>query len=136
MMAVSAGTRQDGGPMMSETAFFVKDVVGPKGCVSIVAAKASSESQSDNVDAHTKTEALKVHYSDMDGSNNFTKNDEIINLQDEPDHNELCRREQEYFYKSVSENLCLEKHMQDAVNSLKIVLAADKSIQEGKTINL
>lgn len=25
------------GPMMSETAFFVKDVIGPKGCVSIVA---------------------------------------------------------------------------------------------------
>jgi hypothetical protein len=24
------------GPMMSETAFFVKDVIGPKGCVSIV----------------------------------------------------------------------------------------------------
>ena len=24
------------GPMMSEVAFFVKDVIGPKGCVSIV----------------------------------------------------------------------------------------------------
>ena len=28
------------GPMMSETAFFVKDVIGPKGCVSIVAKEA------------------------------------------------------------------------------------------------
>ena len=31
------------GPMMSETAFFVKDVVGPKGCVSIVAKQAGGE---------------------------------------------------------------------------------------------
>ena len=29
------------GPMMSETAFFVKDMIGPKGCVSIVAKEAA-----------------------------------------------------------------------------------------------
>ena len=29
------------GPMMSETAFFVKDMIGPKGCVSIVASEAA-----------------------------------------------------------------------------------------------
>ena len=124
------------GPMMSETAFFVKDVIGPKGCVSIVADKASGESQSDNVEAHTKTEALKVHNSQLDQNNQFVKEDEIINLQDEPNHNELCNREQQYFYKAMTENICLEQHMADAVNSLKIVLAADQSIQVGKTINL
>ena len=37
--ARSAGTRPGWGPMMSEVAFFVKDVVGPKGAVSIVAAE-------------------------------------------------------------------------------------------------
>src|SRR6185503_3553092 len=50
------------GPMMSETAFFVKDVIGPKGCVSIVAKSAASEGKSANVDAHSKTEALRLHH--------------------------------------------------------------------------
>jgi predicted dehydrogenase len=37
------------GPMMSETAFFVKDVIGPKGSVSIVARQAAAAGQSSNV---------------------------------------------------------------------------------------
>ena len=42
------------GPMMSEVAYFVKDVIGPKGCVSIVDGKDSErESESSDVDAHT-----------------------------------------------------------------------------------
>ena len=46
------------GPMMSETAFFVKDVVGPKGSVSIVAKTAGGERKSSDIDSHTKTESL------------------------------------------------------------------------------
>ncbi|MEO0417098.1 MAG: Gfo/Idh/MocA family oxidoreductase, partial [Verrucomicrobiota bacterium] len=124
------------GPMMSETAFFVKDVVGPKGCVSIVADKASGEKQSDNVDAHSKTESLKVHYSEMDENHNLTRPDEIINLEDEPDHDELCVREQEYLLKAITEDIDLNDHMDDAVNSLKIVLAADQAFREGRSIEL
>jgi predicted dehydrogenase len=124
------------GPMMSETAFFVKDVVGPKGCVSIAAVKASSESQSDNVDAHTKTEALKVHYSDLDANRQFAREDEIIAMQDEPDHDELCKREQQYLLKAIQEDLDLGNHMDDAVNSLRIVMAADESFRTGRTVDL
>ena len=51
------------GPMMSETAFFVKDVVGPKGSASIVAADASARGKSSSVDAHTQTERILVHRS-------------------------------------------------------------------------
>jgi len=124
------------GPMMSETAFFVKDVVGPKGCVSIVADSASTEKQSDNVDAHSKTESLKLHYSEIDGKNEFTKPDEILGMEDEPDHDGLCQREQDYFLKSINENIDLTAHMNDAINSLKIVLAADESFKTGQSIDL
>jgi predicted dehydrogenase len=55
------------GPMMSEVAFFVKDVVGPKGSVSIVAAEQSSDAAegasktaSSDIDSHTKTSALRA----------------------------------------------------------------------------
>ena len=41
------------GPMISETAFFVKDVFGPKGSVSIVAKEAGGAGKSDSIEAHT-----------------------------------------------------------------------------------
>ncbi|MBT4966274.1 MAG: Gfo/Idh/MocA family oxidoreductase [Alphaproteobacteria bacterium] len=125
------------GPMMSETAFFVKDVVGPRGCVSIVAAEEAGEGhKSDDVDAHTKTNSLRLHFSDTDGSGNFSREDEIINTEDEPGHDDLCQREQEYFLDAITNNVDLSDHMADAVNSLGIVLAADQSIKSGKIVSL
>ena len=66
------------GPMMSETAFFVKDVIGPKGCVSIVAQRATRSGRSANIDDHTSTEALKLHHSALQPDGTFAKADEII----------------------------------------------------------
>ena len=43
------------GPMMSETAFFVKDVVSKNGSVSIVM---EGEARSDDIDMHTKTSTI------------------------------------------------------------------------------
>jgi predicted dehydrogenase len=124
------------GPMMSETAFFVKDVIGPKGCVSIVAKDAGKAGQSDNVDAHTKTESLKVHHADIDEANNFTKPDEWIDLTDEPDHNELCKREQLFFLRAIKEDRDLTDHVEDAVNSLRIAFACDESVRTGEVVRL
>ena len=124
------------GPMMSETAFFVKDVVGPKGCVSIVAKEAGGSGKSDNVDAHTKTESLRLHHADLDANNHFVKEDEWINLTDEPNHQELCNREQRYFLKAITENVDLTDHMADAVNSLQIAFACDESVRSGEVVRL
>lgn len=124
------------GPMISETAFFVKDVIGPKGCVSIVAKDAGASGKSDSVEAHTKTESLRFHHADIDDKNNFTRKDEWINLQDEPDHQELCNREQRYFLKAITENIDLTDHMDDAVNSLRIAFACDESVRTGQVVTL
>jgi predicted dehydrogenase len=128
------------GPMMSEVAFFVKDVVGPKGCVSIVVpheVRAAGEmTQSADIDSHTRTNALKVHHAAMDANNNFIRKDERINLADEPDHQELCNREQRFFLKAIQEDIDLTDQMNDAVNSLRIVLAADESIRTRRVVNL
>ena len=124
------------GPMMSEVAFFVKDVVGPKGCVNIMDAEQGSKKGSDDIDSHTKTNRLKIHYSEKDENDEFTRPDEILNMEDEPDHQELCDLEQEYFLNAINEDIDLTDHLEDAVNSLKIVLAADESFRTGKTVNL
>ena len=124
------------GPMMSETAFFVKDVIGPKGCVSIVAREAGGTGKSDSVESHTKTESLRYHHAALDKNDQFQKADEWINLKDEPDHQELCNREQRYFLKAIHENIDLTDHVQDAVNSLRIAFACDESVRTGKIVAL
>jgi predicted dehydrogenase len=118
------------GPMMSETAFFVKDVVGPKGSVSIVMAETSGAIRSDDINAHTKTSQILRHYADM------SKPDERIDMSDEPDHNGLCEREQRYLLRAIEEDLDLTDHMNDGVKSLKIVLAADQSIHSHQIVTL
>ncbi len=124
------------GPMMSETAFFVKDVIGPKGCVSIVAKNAGSKGKSDDVGSHTKTESLRYHHADLNEKDEFIKPDDWIDMHDEPDHQELCNREQSYFLKAIHEDLDLSDHMQDAVNSLRVAFACDESVRTGEVVKL
>ncbi|MGB5272883.1 MAG: Gfo/Idh/MocA family oxidoreductase [Flavobacteriaceae bacterium] len=121
------------GPMISETAFFIKDVIGPKGCVSIVD---ETKGDSDDVEGHTKTGGLKLHFSNIDKTGKFIKPDQIVDTSDEPDHDGLCLLEQQYFLKAISKNTDLDDHLRDAVNSLRIVLAADESYRTGKTVML
>ncbi len=124
------------GPMMSETAFFVKDVIGPKGCVSIIAEGDKNNAKSDDIDMHTKTSILLKHSSKLNKDQEFADQDIVFNTEDQPDHNELCAREQQYFAKAIIENIDLGRHMDDAVNSLRIALAADESIKTGRVIPL
>ena|SRR5690554_5439479 len=122
--------------MISETAFFIKDVIGPKGSVSIVAKEASGQGKSDSVESHTKTESLRFHSAEMDENNRFIKEDRWIDLEDEPDHQELCNREQRFFLKSIQEDIDLSDSIEDAVNSLRIAFACDESVKTGKIVEL
>jgi predicted dehydrogenase len=124
------------GPMMSETAFFVKDVIGPKGSVSIVAKSAASAGSSSNIDAHSKTESLRVHHSARAADGTFVQPDEFVDVSSEPTHDELCQREQENFLRAIRDNVDLSEHWQSAIDSLRVVLAADQSFREGRTVKL
>ncbi len=123
------------GPMMSETAFFVKDVVGPKGCVSIAGVN-ESEAGSDDVEGHTKAAVLKLHHAALAADGSFARADELIDCSGEPDHDGLCLLEQKLFLDAIQNDRDLTGHMDDAVNSLRIVLAADESFRTGKTVEL
>ncbi len=112
------------GPMMSETAFFVKDIVSPNGAVSITD---ESKGDSDSVDGHTRVGAIRVHRRDGDA---------VIEMPDEPGHQALCDAEQVYMLRAIAEDIDLSRHMEDAVQSLRICLAADQSIREGRVVEL
>ncbi len=122
------------GPMMSETAFFVKDVIGPKGSVSIVAERAAGGGRSSDIEAHTMTESLRLHHAGLRPDGTFERTDEIIRADDEPSHDELCRREQALFLAAIDGRVDLETHWRSATDSLRIVLAADESARAGQTV--
>ena len=117
----------------SRCAFFIKDVIGPDGCVSI---SDEAKGESGDVEGHTKTGGLILHHGNLDSEGKFIKEDKYISTAEEPDHDGLCLLEQEYFSRAILEDLDLTDHLNDAINSLKIVLAADESFKTGKTIVL
>jgi predicted dehydrogenase len=112
------------GPMMSETAFFVKDVISPQGAVSIVDADKGASS---DIDGHTRVGSILVHR---------PAGDTRIDLAGEPGHQALCDAEQAYVLRAITERLDLTRPMQDAVQSLRICLAADESIRTGRHVAL
>lgn len=112
------------GPMMSQTAFFVKDVVSPNGAVSIVDDAGADSAQ---IEGHTKVGGLLVHR---------LSGDEHITLEDEPGHQALCDLEQGFVVRAISDDIDLTQRMQDAVQSLTICLAADESIRTGAPVHL
>jgi len=95
------------GPMISETAYFVKDVISPGGAVSIVAAETGGSS---DIDSHTKVGSLRVH--------------------------PMSGQDQAFVARAVRENLDLTRHVEDAVQSLAICLAADESVRSGRSIDI
>ncbi|MEM1362264.1 MAG: Gfo/Idh/MocA family oxidoreductase [Pseudomonadota bacterium] len=112
------------GPMMSETAFFVKDIVSPAGSVSITE---GNKGASADIDGHTKVGGILVH---------TPAGDRQIDMPDEPGHQALCDAEQAYVLKAIADDTDLTRHMTDAVQSLAICLAADESIRTGQPISL
>ncbi|MEM9583699.1 MAG: Gfo/Idh/MocA family oxidoreductase [Pseudomonadota bacterium] len=112
------------GPMMSETAFFVKDIVSPNGAVSITD---GNKGASADIDGHTRVGGILVHRPD---------GDKLIEMPNEPGHQELCDAEQDHMIRAIQDDIDLTRHMNDAVQSLAICLAADESIRSGRPVSL
>ena len=53
----------------------------------------------------------------------------------EPGHQELCDLEQAFVLKAIREDIDLRRHMDDAVQSLSICLAADESVRTGQPVS-
>ncbi len=121
------------GPMISETAFFVKDVMGPNGSVSIVMDEGAASA---DIDTHTKTARIRLHAAARGVDGRFLAADKIVSMADEPGHQELCEREQAFVLDAITNDRDLDRHMRDAVRSLGVVLAAEQSMREMRAIDL
>ena len=85
---------------------------------------------------HTRTSALRLHHALLTPEGRFATPDEIIRMDDEPGHQELCNREQELFLDAIRHDRDMSGHVEDAINSLRIVLAADESVRSGQVVAL
>ena len=103
----------------------MKDVVSPNGAVSI---RMPESARSDDIDTHTRTSALRVH--------RVGQPDEDLSMADEPGHQELCDREAAFVAAAITDDADLTRHLQDAVASLAVCLAADESVRSGRPVQL
>ena len=125
-----------GGKDSTRQAFFVKDVIGPKGSVSIVSDDDTFIKDSDNLENHTKNNCLKIHSSELDSNQKFIAPNRKIVYDEDPSHQDLCDYEQEYFYNSIIDDVDLKSHMEDAYKSLQIALACDEAVKKSITVYL
>ena len=113
------------GPMMSETAHFVKDVISPGGAVSL---RAPQGVGSADVDGHTAADSLIVA-----PTGTFER---VRNFPDSPGHQDLCDLQAAAMARAITRDLDLTRHVADAVRAVAVCLAADESVRSGKPVRL
>jgi predicted dehydrogenase len=122
------------GPMMSEAASMVKDVIGRRGAVSLVL---DGDADPAAIENHTKAGQLRIHSVDSsEKKGSVGSTDAWIPMADNVGHQELCNREQAFLASAIFSNIDLTQHHEDAIRSLGIVLAAERSMREHRAIDL
>jgi predicted dehydrogenase len=113
------------GPSLSREAEYVRDVIGPRGSVSLVAL------------SEGRGQELAVHHSSLNDQGGFQRADERIALSGSGlDLQALCEREQKVFIDAIAQPTDLSAHHQAAVDALRIVLASEKAMRTGLPVEL
>ncbi|MFN3954355.1 MAG: Gfo/Idh/MocA family protein [Pararhodobacter sp.] len=113
------------GPMMSDTAHFVKDVVSPGGAVSL---RAPQGVASADVEGHTAADMLITAPTGQPET--------ARSFPDSPGHQALCDRQAAYMARAIAEDIDLGRHIGDAIRSVAVCLAADESVRSGQPVRL
>src|SRR5262249_20035647 len=131
------------GPMLSQTAFIVKDIIGPKGSISAMSPEnvlptpaGATVATSSEISTHSKIRPVRLHHAELGPDNVLIHGDEDIEISEQPNHAQLSERKQTYLLNAIRENWDMSEHMRRAVDSMRIVLAADESIRTGRLVEL
>ena len=120
------------GPMISGTSCFVKNVIGTRGAVSLVM---GDDADPADINSHTKTGQLCLRVVPPEpGGGDYS--DAWISIGEGVDHQSLCDREQAFLAQAIHADLDLSSHHDDAIRSLDIVLAAERSMRENRAIDV
>jgi predicted dehydrogenase len=120
------------GPMMSSTSAIVKDVIGSRGAVSLVM---GADADPADIESHTQAGQLRLRVAqDPGGGDDYT--DAWRPIGDGLGHQALCDREQAFLAHAIHADVDLTRHHSDAVRSLHIVLAAERSMRERRAVDV
>lgn len=108
---------------------------GPQGAVSLASAGGQKLS-SDDIRGHTQTNQLILHKAKLGPDWRFEKQDEIFDMLNEPDHEALCEIEQRALVDAIDNDHDLSTSHEATLMTLRIVLAADRSIRTGEVVRL
>ncbi len=107
---------------MSKTAFLAKDTISLKESVSIVDCDKAASSV---IAGHTEVGGILL---------DRPEGDDLIRTPDGPGHLHLRNIEQALVLRAMTEDTDLTRHLQDALPSRRICLAADKSVRSGQGV--
>ena len=79
---------------------------------------------------------IRLHGASLGPDAKFAQADRDLSMEGEPGHQNLCDLEQAFLLRTIREDLDLTRHMNDAVKSLAVCLAADESVRTGKAVKL
>ena len=113
------------GPMMSETAHFVKDIVSAGGAVSLRAPQGLGSS---DVEGHTAADQLILAPAGGD--------EQVQSFAESPGHQRLCDLQAAAMARAIREDADLSRHINDAARSVAVCLAADESVRTGRPVRL
>jgi transposase-like protein len=113
-----------------------RDMAAAKAFFRSAKAVTGARTTSADIDTHTRSSVIRLHHSALNPDCSLAQTDKVFRMDDEPGHDELCAREQGFLLRAIREDADLADHMQDAVNSLRIVLAADESVHTKRVIAL
>ena len=108
-------------------------MIGTRGAVSLVM---GDDTDAADIETHTKAGQLRLHAPELSGKGEGRSSESLISIFDEVDHQTLCDREQAFLAQTIGGDLDLTAHHDDAIRSLEIVLAAERSMRERRAIDL
>lgn len=113
------------GPMMSETAHFVKDVISSGGAVSL---RAPMGIGSADVEGHTAADHLITAPTGAAET--------LRQFPDSPGHQALCDAQARAMADAIINKTDMTRHIADALRSVAVCLAADESVRSGHPVRL
>ena len=113
------------GPMMSETAHFVKDIIAAGGAVSL---RAPQGLASADVEGHTAADQLILAPAGAPET--------VQSFAGSPGHQGLCELQAAAMARAIIDGADLARHVADAVRAVAVCLAADESVRTGAPVRL
>lgn len=119
------------GPMMTQNAWYIKDFSGPKGSLSVMA-----ELDHNTPDNPPTKLTYTLHYRTLRNNSYKTVEERRQTFEETTGKAEMLAGAHGFFLDAIEQDRDITGQLEEAHNALEVVLAADRSVREGRMIPL